>query len=131
MTPQTQRFTFPKEERLNRKRLIEALFSGKATSIPAFPLRVVYLFVEGDYPPVSLLISVPKKRFKRAVKRNRTKRLIREAFRKNKTMLTDVLEPKGQKLIMALIWLDDELREADVVEAKLIHLFNLMKERMV
>ena len=77
------RYTLPKLERLNSRILIEKLFTGGSKSLPAFPLRIVYMPVEGEHlPAVSLLISVPKKRFKRAVKRNRVKRQIREAYRK-------------------------------------------------
>ena len=80
-------FTLEKRERMNSKILIEKLFSGGSKSLSAFPLRIVYMLVEDEnLPTASLLISVPKKRFKRAVKRNRVKRQIREAYRKNKFM---------------------------------------------
>ena len=96
--------TLPKKERLNSRILIEKLFAGGSKSFPAFPLRVVYIPVEGNHlPPVSLLISVPKKRFKRAVKRNRVKRQIREAFRKNKQILTEPLANTDTKLAIAFI----------------------------
>ena len=70
-------YTLGKKERLNSKTLIERLFSGGSKSFPAFPLRVVYMSVEPveeDMAAASILISVPKKRFKRAVKRNLVKR---------------------------------------------------------
>lgn len=124
------RNTFRKEERLCSKQLIDLLFSGKGTSVPAFPLRVVFMTIEGDYPPISLLISVPKKRFKRAVKRNRVKRQIREAYRRNKHLLTDSLIERNLHLIMAVIWLDNEMRTTEVVEQKLVHLFRIVKERI-
>lgn len=92
-------YTLDKKERLNSRILIEKLFSGGSKSLPVFPLRIVYMAVEGEHlPDVSLLISVPKKRFKRAVKRNRVKRQIREAYRKNKQILADVLAPSNRKL---------------------------------
>ena len=73
-------YTLGKKERLNSKTLIERLFSGGSKSFPAFPLRVVYMSVEPveeDMAAASILISVPKKRFKRAVKRNLVKRQVR------------------------------------------------------
>jgi ribonuclease P protein component len=63
-----RRYTLSKEERLSWKRYIDQLFA-KGQSFVAFPLRVVYLPVKEDsLAPVSILISVPKKKFKRAVK---------------------------------------------------------------
>ena len=60
---------------------------GVSKSFSIFPIRVVYMPVEQGEAPVSILISVSKRRFKRAVKRNRVKRQIREAYRKNKELL--------------------------------------------
>ena len=56
-------YTLSKAERLNSKAMIERLFAGGNKSFPAFPLRVVYMWLdasEGEVP-VSILISVPKK----------------------------------------------------------------------
>ena len=72
--------TLCKTERLHSKIVIEKMFAGGfSRSFSVFPLRAVYMSVEQQEVPVSILISVPKKRFKRAVKRNRVKRQIREA----------------------------------------------------
>ena len=71
--------TLRKSERLDKKKVIEKMFAGGSRSFSVFPLRVVYLPVEELEAPVSILVSVSKRRFKRAVKRNRVKRQIREA----------------------------------------------------
>lgn len=127
-----KKFTLHKKERLNSKILIEKLFSGGSKSLPAFPLRIVYMPLEGDnHPLVSILISVPKKRFKRAVKRNRVKRQIREAYRKNKSILTDVLEKEGKKAAIAFIWLDNELHTSEDVEYKVRKLLQLTVEKLL
>lgn len=69
------------------------MFEGGASkSFSIFPIRVVYMPVEQGEAPASILISVSKRRFKRAVKRNRVKRQIREAYRKNKSLLVDELQ---------------------------------------
>ncbi len=127
----TKRYTLSKAERLNSYMLIEKLFAGGSKSFPAFPLRIVYMPVEGDqWPTASLLISVPKKRFKRAVKRNLVKRQVREAYRKHKSILTEVLEAKGMKLVIALIWLDHEIHSTEEVEAKVVRLLQLSAEKL-
>ena len=66
--------TLCKAERLNSKILIEKMFAGGSKSFSIFPLRVVYMPVENQDVQASILLSVSKKRFKRAVKRNRVKR---------------------------------------------------------
>lgn len=105
-------FSFHKSERLCSKRIIDALFAGGSKYMSAFPLRVVFMPVpvEAPAPLVSILVSVSKRRFKRAVKRNRVKRQIREAYRKQKHILTSVLPtPSGQGLVVAFLWLSDRL----------------------
>ncbi|NAS11033.1 ribonuclease P protein component [Poritiphilus flavus] len=78
------RFTFPKSEKLKSKKLIGELFLN-GQSITVYPLRLVYLKLS-DPGPVAIRagVSVPKKKFKSAVKRNRIKRLLRENYRLNK-----------------------------------------------
>lgn len=126
-----QTYRLRKEERLNSRILIEKLFTGGSKSLPVFPLRIVYMFVEGEHlPSVSLLISVPKKRFKRAVKRNRIKRQIREAYRKNKQILTERLNESQKKMAIAFIWLNNELHSTQEVEAKVRKLLQLLSERV-
>ena len=86
---------FPKQERIVSQKQIEELFtSGQSHSLTAFPLRAVFLNQDENenedekQNAVKLLLSVPKRRFKHAVDRNRVKRQLREAFRKNKKLLT-------------------------------------------
>lgn len=127
-----QKHTLSKAERLNSLILIEKLFSGSSRSLPAFPLRIVYMPIESEHLPcVSVLISVPKKRFKHAVKRNLVKRQIREAYRKNKSLLTAPLEAGGKKAAIAFIWLDNDLRPTAEVEEKVKKLLQLTAERLV
>ena len=126
-----QRNTFKKAERLNSRTLIEKLFAGGNKSIPAFPVRVVFMPVDNEtLPTASILISVPKKRFKRAVKRNLVKRQVREAYRKNKHILTDALEANNMKMVLGFIWLDNSIRPTDEVETKIVKLLHLIAERL-
>ena len=108
-----------KSERLDKKKVIEKMFAGGSRSFSVFPLRVVYLPVEELEAPVSILVSVSKRRFKRAVKRNRVKRQIREAYRKNKSLLVDELQRREQRLAVAFIYLSDELVATAELEEKM------------
>lgn len=126
-------YTLDKKERLNSKAMIERLFAGGSKSFPAFPLRVVYMqaeLAEEAVPAVSILVSVPKKRFKRAVKRNLVKRQVREAYRKNKYLLLDALAGKGKRLILAFIWLDNNVHSSAEVEEKVKKLLLHIRERL-
>ena len=125
-------YTLGKKERLNSKTLIERLFLGGSKSFPAFPLRVVYMPVEPSEQDAaaSILISVPKKRFKRAVKRNLVKRQVREAYRKNKHLLLDALASRDKKLVIAFIWLDNNIHSSAEVEEKVKKLLYHIAERV-
>lgn len=111
--------TLHKVERLDKKKIIEKMFAGGSRSFSVFPLRVVYLPVEELEADASILISVSKRRFKRAVKRNRVKRQIREAYRINKHELLNVLAERKCQLAIAFIYLSDQLVESSIIEDRM------------
>ena len=112
-----QRFTFKKHERLCSRITIEALFT-KGKSFVKYPFRVTYLKLNEPVSSASaqVLISVSKKRFKRAYKRNRLKRLTREAYRLNKSDLVNHLNHQGHNYAIAFIYLPTEILDYNTVE---------------
>lgn len=113
-------FTFTKAERISRKLIIDRLFS-EGKSFVAYPLRVVYLVnVDLQEVPVAMLVSVSKKRFKRAVKRNLIKRRIREAFRLNKQQLQ--LPSEVKNVAVAFLYLDNELAGFSLLNRKMMEI---------
>lgn len=126
-------YTLRKSERTCSKIAIDNLFKGgHSRSLSAFPIRVVYLV--SDTPQqeqCQIMVSVPKKCFKRAVKRNRVKRQIREAYRLNKAIVTEQMKKHESKyLTMAFIWLDTELHDTDEIKSKMINLLGRISERL-
>lgn len=124
-----------KEERLCSQKLIDSLFNnGKSRSLSAFPVRAVYMSTPSvDSARVKMMVSVPKRLFKRAVKRNRIKRQLREAYRKNKQLLDNAMQATDQTLLVAFIWLSDRLYTSSDVEERvktILQRINEKEERM-
>lgn len=125
--------TLCKNERMSGRTLIEKLFNGgDSHAMSAFPLRMVYMVTERkDDAIAKILISVPKRHFKRAVKRNRVKRQVREAFRKNKSILANAFAVReNESVAIAFIWLADELYNSNEVEHKVKNLLQRLSERI-
>ena len=125
----TKRYTLSKEERLSWKRYIDLLFE-KGQSFVAFPLRVVYLPMEEEMPArASFLVSVPKKRFKRAVKRNLIKRQVREAYRVRKYDLLEPLEAKNKGMLIAFLYLDKEIHPYAAMEKAMKKAIHILRDK--
>nr|WP_321406684.1 ribonuclease P protein component [uncultured Carboxylicivirga sp.] len=112
----TQRNTFQKNERLCSNKIIQRLFD-EGQSFVRYPFRITILPIDDeDAAPLQILISVSKKRFKRANKRNWVKRRIREAYRLNKHQALAVLSEKNIKLAVSFVYLPSEVRDYSNIE---------------
>ncbi|MCQ2319368.1 MAG: ribonuclease P protein component [Bacteroidales bacterium] len=96
----------PKSQRLHLKNDINALFEeGKGFN--AYPFRVVVHTHEAETPDAAMpriLVSVSKKRFHHAVKRNRVKRLVRESWRRNKGGLMKICNKNNKTIDIAFVY---------------------------
>ena len=111
--------SFSKIEHLCGEKRITRLYT-QGDAFIAYPVRVVFLIEpKSDIEPANVLISVPKKRFKRAVKRNRLKRLIREAYRLNKQELIEKLEEKQLQIHVAFNYVSDDELDFASIEKKI------------
>lgn len=108
--------TFSKNERLCSKVLIERLIeTGK--SLNHSPFRFSWLSIAESSAPVKVVISVPKRSFKKATDRNRLKRQIREVYRKEKQGVYNVLGEK--KILLMIIFTGKTKLEFKELETKL------------
>lgn len=115
----TQRFFFKKEERLNRKKIINKLFQeGKLVRLSPFKIFVLLLDEESG-SPAQILISIPKKIFKKAVHRNLLKRRIREAYRLNKHLLYKELALKNIHIVIGFIYIEETILDYKIIEEKI------------
>ena len=123
--PSPTRNTFKKSERLCSRILMDHLFQGDNRTASSYPIRAVFLPVEEAVQKgVSILISVPKKRFHDAVDRNRVKRQIREAYRKNKHALVEQVAQSGKGLLVAFIYVSAEIESTESVEKRVVRLLD-------
>ena len=122
-------FTFTKNERLSGTKRIDLLFK-EGDSFISYPLRVLYFAHEqsGD-ATCSILISVPKKRIKRATQRNLIKRLIRESYRLNKTLITTAIEYKS--LDVAFIYVKDAVSDFQTIEKAMQKALTQISNRII
>ena len=112
--------TFKKEERLRDKKSINELFE-KGSGFYIAPFKVVWIetTIENEFP-ARILITVSHRNFKKAVDRNRIKRIIREAYRKNKSILYERLNGSAKKIAFMLIYTREIIIPYKEVEDKII-----------
>lgn len=121
----SMRKTFKKEERLCSKSAIDTLFHS-GSSFVVYPFRVVYLLTPAPVQEVKVILSVSKRRFRRAHDRNRIKRLMREVYRLQKgTLLYPLLEDKS--LNFAIQYIAKEELPFAVLKEKMSKLMNQFK----
>jgi ribonuclease P protein component len=118
---QQQRYTLGKSDKLKSAKAIEQLFKeGKSFSV--FPFRVLYLQVPAADKELKFNLqtafSVSKKYFKKAVDRNRIKRLMREAWRLQKSVLVNSVNKGGKDVKVFIIYTGNELPEYELVFEK-------------
>ncbi len=120
-------FDFPRWERLKKQKLIQQLFVQKQ-SIGAYPLRLFWLEMppNADDAPIccQAAFAVPKKKFKRANRRNRIKRQMREIYRLNSHNLQDILTIKRRNLICLWFFAGSELPPFELLKAKMLYLLD-------
>ncbi|QWX83600.1 ribonuclease P protein component [Cellulophaga sp. HaHaR_3_176] len=122
----TTDFKYSRAEKLKSKKLFELLFT-EGKSISSFPLRLIYVQTDlKDGVQVKAGVSVSKRKFKNATQRNRIKRVLREAYRLNKSI---VLNNSTSKYALLILYLGKEMPvSADVNAATVLLLEKFIKK---
>jgi ribonuclease P protein component len=115
-------FSFPKSERLYKKKAIQELFD-KGSSFYLYPFRVFFQQNLESEPQNQVMFSVSKRNFKKATDRNLLKRRMKEAYRLNKAFV-----PGTSKLQMAYIYTAKEILSFEEIRNKVILSFKRFQD---
>lgn len=120
--------SLPKSEKLCSRTAINRLFA-EGSGFIVYPLRIVYRIDEGSTAPPQFFINIPKRNFKRAVKRVYLRRRIREAYRLHKEILAEPLSRRNQSMHLAFLYLDKNLNDFHAIEKKMIEALERLVQR--
>ena len=121
-------FTYPISEKLKSRKTIEVLFTA-GKSVSAYPLRLVFVATQHmEETNLQMGVSVSKRYFKKAVDRNYFKRLLRESYRLNKSILQLNLD---DKYAMMLLYQSKERLTFQEINTKTILLFEKFLDQEV
>lgn len=119
-------FSLSRQEILRSRKAIESLFKT-GRSVKAYPILLVWQDSTHTEIALEAAFSVSKKRFKRAVDRNRIKRLMREAYRLNKHVLKEQISSRQSGLQIMFIYTGKDIPSFTEVEKKIIESMQRLK----
>ena len=122
--------TLGKEERLKSNLSIQHLLKTGNT-LTEYPFKI-YWNTSPDQKqifPARIAISVPKRKFKRAVDRNRMKRRIREVYRQNKNLIYSPLRHSEANIILMVLFLSDEFLSYSLLNERMIKLLSRLANK--
>ncbi len=119
--------TYTTVTKLKSRKLIEQLFNGGKT-VSNFPVKIIYKQIDfKDDVQIKVGVSVSKRNFKHAVDRNRIKRLLRETYRLNKSILHQNIT---QKHVCMILYLGKKQPDYEVLNEKMVSLLQQLNEKI-
>jgi len=116
-------FTYQKKDKLKSRKQTQFLFS-KGTAITMHPIRLLYTIekVEAGIFPNGLLqagVGAPSRQFRKAVQRNRVKRLLREGYRLEKPNFTNGLSLTNTRLNLFFLYVDVNVQTQQQIQTSI------------
>ena len=119
-------FSLRKAEKLCSRTAVDKLFAS-GTSAVAYPLRMVYQISDRSYgAPAQFMITIPKKKIRKAVGRVLLRRRIREAYRLNRQCFLPALLESGKKIDIAFIYMHKDADDYARIEQKMTKLLDIL-----
>lgn len=111
-------FSYSGPEKLKSRKLLNQVFA-EGKSFNAFPLKITYTHsAEENTSKAKIGVGVSSRHFKKAVDRNRIKRLIRESYRLQKKYLLDLVPEKTQVHVF-ILFVGKDLTETSLIKDKM------------
>ncbi len=107
-----------KYEKLCSRTAINNIFQGGKSAI-CYPLRAAFTICDEETTPAQFLITIPKKKIRKAVNRVLLRRRVREAYRLNRPLLFNPLHEYGKSLKIAFVYLSDEIVDYNTINTKM------------
>jgi ribonuclease P protein component len=119
----SKNFTYQKKDKLKSRKQTQFLFS-KGTAITMHPIRLLYTIekVEAGIFPDGLLqagVGAPSRQFRKAVQRNRVKRLLREGYRLEKPNFTNGLSLTNTRLNLFFLYVDVNVQTQQQIQTSI------------
>jgi len=117
----SDKLSFPKKYRINSKLVFEKFIALDKT-VFAYPFKCYYFFspLENEKEVNDMAIAVPKRNFKKAVDRNRIKRMIREAYRINHHQILDKETiAKKNRISFLFVYIATKAENFSLIEEKI------------
>ena len=121
-------FTYKKKDKLKSRKQTQYLFS-KGQSIQVFPIKLIYTIEQTEPDDSNAMIQsdgivqagvgAPSRTFRKAVQRNRVKRLLREAYRLEKPNFINQLNLANKRLNLFFLYIDAQVLVQAEIQSKL------------
>ena len=122
-------FTYQKQDKLKSRKQTQYLFS-KGQSIHAFPIKLIFTVEANEIRMVQAGVGAPSRTFRKAVQRNRVKRLLREAYRLEKPTFMEQLSLDNQRLNLFFLYTDAVVLTQLEIQTKLKEALNLLVKKL-
>ena len=112
---------------------MEELFA-RGKSLNVFPIRISYKFLPlpvNEKAVLQIGVSVSKRNFKKAVDRNRIKRLLRETYRLQKQTLIEILKEQRKTGYVFFIYTDKQMPQYAIVFDTMSKCLEVLKRKAI